>query len=866
MFNYLGEEIVELFEDTVYAYYVVLEPITWHDLFKSSSGDSNTGKSFYGTFYNWMEFYDSKNWPSNFTSPLDQHILGTCMQLIRDESSLGLTNPGAYTEYFTLDNVGSQGWGIHLYYNQDMIKTQTTYDESVGDKPHKAPAESEGAVTIVKNYRYSEDGGTTFKDGGCFIRENTYGKIIIEKEPSYKIKAWRISKNILTSIDSLKWEETVNSLEAIKSGKTTDSINIKGKVALYILYEKVTGEPPKEEVVTGDAEFTIPESSLTQRIRFSEKAKTAILTTNGFSWTAPPFALAYDKECGWIDYRINVSLTNAYATIYDNVLISKNGWENVVMNSAASSMAKYWAEIGRSYTTGSTISRITWDYMCVLKRGQDKLTVAEWKNDASVNQLMREIGFNVSNNKTGTRKSSDYVDSFNAYFTEDGGVLRDVTTIYGNYIGKVEVSEYQFVPSTALEIKDIKVNVETYSGKSNSTEDTSKTKIEAGTISFYPYIQMKYDTYVSPYSFNSAQLVNVLGDHQRTITFYDAAEISFKKKGTNIDVLSSQWSTHASVQNGLETLLGDAAKDKNVMPGGVMYDIQITPDNYQTMDVVTYQTVLEGDGLTQVNNTGSITGDLSKDNVKRDHDNYVDSVITAVNGVNVVQYVDTNATKENAYDGQIVKSGMKFGSRTLSAESKYYFNDYADTYLEAKLLGTSTNAYTFRVGTDGCVYMNDSLILKKGQDYTQIADKIAKNIDNKTLVVRKLLEGLETNTGDDTTAKWAASDGKWYNEAFDGVTVYIQASKLSIGFKDTNEKGSILDPRLIPAQGYGMENVGKSFYISQFATKTYSDVYGAGQKNKLGVFKGVAVYTSDLNKLFTSKPFYITNITVQDLN
>lgn len=875
MYNYLGEDIVGLFENTAYEYYVVLEPITWHDIFYYSYTEegerinNNTGSSFYGTFYNWLQFYDKNNWPANFTSLLEQKILGTGLQLVRDEPALGLTNPGEFTEFFTLDNVGNQGWGIHLYFNKDIIETQTTCDETEGNKPHKAPAESKGTVTIVKNYRYSDDGGTTFKDGGCFVRENTCGKIVIENEQSYKIKAWRVSNNIVTNINSLKWEDTLNNWESELNGKTSDAIDVKGKVALYVLYEKVSGKPPKVEQQTDDkAEFTIPESSITHRVRFSESEKTSKLSTHKFSWAAEKVKSANKVKYSWVDNKIKVSLINSKADNYNKILVSKNGWESVVKNSKASSIVKYWAELERNLTSGSTISRTSWDYLCVLKRGQDNLTVAEWKNSNSVNQLMKELGFKVGNKKEGTRKVTDYFDSFSTYFTDDNSNSQDLLTIFGEVDGKQEVSDYKFIENTGLAINDIKVKVNVYSGSSNSGSDTLSGKIKAGTISFYPYIQMKYDTYASPYSFNASQLVNVLGEYKRTITFYDAAEVSFANdKDGSIKVNSKQWSTHASVKTALQKLLGNSVDAQNVMPGGVMFDIEIPPQNQPTIDVVTYQTVIEGDGLTQIVNTGgSITGDMTKDNIVKDHNDYVNTVIKAIGGVNVVQYVDKDATRGNAFSGQMVGNGVRFNNVTLSSENKYYFSNYDNTFLNATLLGTNTIAYTFRVGADGCVYMNNVKILEKGQDYLQISDKVAKNIDNKTFVVRKLLEGLETNTGDDKSAKWATEDGKWYNEAFDGVTVYIQVSKLSVGFKDTYLKSSILDPRLVPTQGSGMEEAGKKFHISQFGTNSYSTIYGSGQKNKIGEFKGVSVYVSDLRQLLISKPFYITNITSQDLN
>jgi hypothetical protein len=53
----------------------------------------------------------------------------------------------------------------------------------------------------------------------------------------------------------------------------------------------------------------------------------------------------------------------------------------------------------------------------------------------------------------------------------------------------------------------------------------------------------------------------------------------------------------------------------------------------------------------------------------------------------------------------------------------------------------------------------------------------AKEIDNKTYVVRKLLASVERGGGNDSTATWSK---KWYNEAMDGITVMVQETKINI--------------------------------------------------------------------------------------
>ena len=867
--NYLGADTANLFKNTYYSYYVVLEPITWHDIYKTGNKSSNTGYSFYGTFYNWMQFYNENDWGTNFTSVLEQHILGTCLQLVRDEKPLGLTNPGTYTEYFTLNNVGSAGWGIQLYYNKDIIDIpdpQTTYDEPKGDNPDKAPTESEGKITIVKNYRYSTDGGKTFKDGGCYVNKNLGGNIEIEDELSYKVKSWRVTNINETNIDSLKWEQQLDQWEALADGDGIGTIKIEGTTTLYVLLEKVIGNPEDDDSDNIDNDFKISESSITKRIRFSESTSTSKLNNHKFSWVASSLTLGDNIKYEWLDNEITVSIKNTEASNYTNILVNKEGWQNVVKNSNATSMIKYWTSADRNLTTDSKISRTSWDYMCVLKRGDDKLTIAKWKNTDVVNSLMSDLGFYVSNTKIGSRKISDYVNEFHAYFSDDDNILRDLITVYGDRNGKMETSTYSFLKSSGLGIT-AKVNVETYSGKSSIGNETSKGMIEAGRVSFYPYIKMKYDTYASSYSFNASQVVNVLGEYKRTVTFYDYADITKSSSEKLVNVNSNQWSTHTSVHNNLSKLLGNDDIQK-ILPGGVLYGISIPVEGQQKVYATTYQCVLEGDGLLQVQNTGgSVSGDMSRENAENYHSEYVSTIEEALNKVKIVQYADTDIRKKDAFDGVAVNGGVTFNGLKLNSDSKYYFNNFSTTYLNAKATNnTDKIAYVFRVDTNGNVYMNDKVVLTKGKDYTQITDKVAKEIDCKTFVVRNLLTSLETNTGEDNTAKWATVDGTWYNEAFDGITVYVQRTAIQVGLINPTERWSVLDPKLAPLQEYGMHDAGTKFHISQFGTAEYSELYGSNNKNKLGEFKGSSVYVKDLRKLFVSNPFYITNIQSQDLN
>jgi hypothetical protein len=165
-------------------------------------------------------------------------------------------------------------------------------------------------------------------------------------------------------------------------------------------------------------------------------------------------------------------------------------------------------------------------------------------------------------------------------------------------------------------------------------------------------------------------------------------------------------------------------------------------------------------------------------------------------------------------------------------------------------------------------------ILKQNQTYTSIHNAKAKEIDNKTYVVRKLLASVERGGGNDSTATWSK---KWYNEAMDGITVMVQETKITIGYVSPSERWTVLDPKLIPNSETNTKTDGTTtqstkgslftaYFSSAYKTDDYSQAYGSSNTNVLGEFSGYKVKLVNLQNMFTSKVFYIPNVTTQDLN
>lgn len=912
--NELGLNVANYFDKSITTdtYYCILEPITWHDIFSNKPNSVNMGRSAYGTFYNWMQLYDTLGLTKTFTSSIDNDVLGNCMILQRNE--LGLTAPASSSDNFNLSDINGVGYGIHIYSNDDLgnnTDDQTTCDESKGDTPAPPADESDGACTIVKNYRYSTDNGSSYTDAGCYNIKNIADKIVIENEQSYKVVGWKISNQESTNINSLTWESSVPGT-VTQTGTTAKTVQLSNtEKCLYVLLEKTEGTPE-----VGDAELEISQASLTKRVRFSDYNSTKAISTNVFKWTSGAFSLtscnghSYTDNCGnmtnhndttnadgtinhsadttycgghtdycsnfkFLDDSVTVSVKNESVSEASKILVQTSGWENVVQNTSASSLSKYWNTFNRTLTSASTLGRSGWDYVCVLWRGEDDLTVAQWKNDESTNSLMSNIGFSVANTPQSTRKTSDFLSTFAAKFTDDSGSNRDLSTKYGASTASphsnqicTQTRDYTFKADSALSLSNISVKVRVYSGQStrdNSNGALKQNQAEVGSITFYPYIKMKYDTYNIPYANNYSQTAYVLGNYARTINLRNGVTVRFDSEDDNsLEVQSNQWSTHTSLIKNINDLFGTTDNAYKVIPGGATLNIKNRDDaKSKDVKVITYQCILEGEGKTQVDQTGSVSGDFTEATADANHKSTVNSVVESLKQLRLELFGNKSARKE-PFSGENITKSKKFNGKSISSDSKYNWDDFNDIYINVAEGNTSKEKYVFSADAEGNIRMNGTTILTKGQGVENISDRTAKTINDKTDVVNQLVKALERNAGDDTSAIWSSDNGKWYNEAFDGVTVYVQTTVIHTGLWDPMERTTVFDTKLTPSQS-SKESIGNSFYSFQMRTAAYSDLY-EGEANRVGNFMGVNVYSNvNLTELYKTDKWYSSNITTSDL-
>lgn len=403
-----------------------------------------------------------------------------------------------------------------------------TYDEAKGTPGNtETPSEENGTsgeCTIKKLYYTQElasDGTilTEAKDYHPYTQTSTTAYISIDTESEYEIEGWKTSK----TSTSLNTKEQFNSITPTHTGTSSQEILLdqdNGEKYLYILYKKteINPNPPQPY------DFQLQQSQITKRVSFmapDANNTTQQLFTHNFTWTAPAPTITscqshggnghhlgcgksehshgsgcytedadgnksldcsteehthsnscYDTPCTsftWTDNTTSLGITLDTSTI-NKAVVSKN--DSITYNQPAvntiTTSNKYYKDntSTRSGTSQDTQSISNFNYITVLFRGQDHLTLADWKNGGAISYLTSlaydsAYNFKSANTPQGTRKSgTEYNETFATRFINRSP---DMSTTYKATVGSAGIcsttsSSYSFDTSTALTINNIVVN------------------------------------------------------------------------------------------------------------------------------------------------------------------------------------------------------------------------------------------------------------------------------------------------------------------------------------------------------------------------------------------------------------------------
>lgn len=359
--------------------------------------------------------------------------------------------PTGNGERLTTNQIASQSYATGIYFIDvsAMVPPLHTYDESKGTPGNtETPTTglTDGDCTIKKLYytqKISSDGTILEEatDYHPYTQTGTTAYISIDAEEGYEIEGWKASSTNRSFRQ--KSDYTAVSL-VLHTGTSSQEILLDqdtGEKYLYILYKKteVNPNPPQPY------DFQLQQSQITKRVSFmtpDANSTTQQLFTHNFTWTAPAptqtsctshggyghnlgcgksehshgsgcystDALGnssldcsteehshsnscYDTPCTswqWTDNTTSLGITLDTSSI-NKAVVSKNNsitYNQPAVNTITTSNKYYKDNTStRSGTSQNTQSISNFNYITVLFRGQDHLTLADWKNGGAISYL-----------------------------------------------------------------------------------------------------------------------------------------------------------------------------------------------------------------------------------------------------------------------------------------------------------------------------------------------------------------------------------------------------------------------------------------------------------------------------------------------
>ena len=452
----------------------------------------------------------------------------TAGSMILQESTAGINVPEGNVSIGSISSseVSIQNNGYAIIMLKVSLPPIHTYDSSKGTPGNTQTPDpndgTDGDCTIKKLYytqELSTDGTilTEAKDYHPYTQTSTTAYISIDTESEYEIEGWKTSTNTTT----LNTKEQFNSITPTHTGTSSQEILLdqdNGEKYLYILYKKteVNPNPPQPY------DFQLQQSQITKRVSFmtpDANSTTQQLFTHNFTWTAPAPTITscqshggyghhlgcgksehshgsgcytedadgnksldcsteehshsnscYDTPCTsftWTDNTTSLGITLDTSSL-NKAVVSKNDsitYNQPTVNTITTSNKYYKDNTStRSGTSQNTQPISNFNYITVLFRGQDHLTLADWKNGGAISYLTSlaydsAYNFKSANTPQGTRKSgTEYNETFATRFINRSP---DMSTTYKATVGSAGIcsttsSSYRF--NTDFTLNDIVVN------------------------------------------------------------------------------------------------------------------------------------------------------------------------------------------------------------------------------------------------------------------------------------------------------------------------------------------------------------------------------------------------------------------------
>ena len=815
------------------------------------------------------------------------------------------------------------GVAMHMYGIKPVDVSQRTWDYESPNEIHPAPDPSDLDIPtgelkqykIVKYYELEKlDGMIDYS--APQIRDDNPPKIEIMHEIDYRVEDWFITKN--TSNGSSKYQDSKSSLGYTRSGSSAEIVQVNkdkdGEMALHVLLVKKEGELPEGEITIYESEISKAVTTLDTSLDGWGKRT--------FNFECGSMSGSDTHYCGAEDCSGHSCSAKFGDSSYEYIIKNSAEIDDLMEANSAGGAFKFKllnnTKKGNIPLTGGKNSIKNAEYQTVIWRALDIPTISSYKEKSTIDlkSLLKRYDKKPAGDRAGNGVYMRYLAVQLAVDKEASDLKTHSIHSYNSKKWHEKTHTYNTVDNHEAE-----VIVQTYSGNNNKSKgsDTKTGEIPTVTpfgavtsmhstgymvqgdipIQFYPYIRMTYQ--VTGDSKTSKKDVNVLSQYYSEVLPNDFAEAAWYNENENESLLlsSTQWSLHAKAVSG-----GNSWNGKNkVLPGGAIYQLG-TGKNPSKISLITWQTIVQ-DPERKALTVDLPANEYTTSRADIEHKNFVQLAKAVINRFRIVQWVNGDVNAINAWTNNGKSLKIREGGESLSplgltgntsTESKYHIrsggeggsSNEGDLDIISETDSTDTFFKVF-ADTSGNVYLAKSVgsisalkdingtnksgsgvtvtkILSKNSSNTSSLSGDAGELDKRTLLITNFVKALERNAGNDKTASWATSDGKWYNEAWDGIIVVRKATTMEVGLDKPSIRSAALDPRLCPASSGKADMFDKAF-LSQFRLDSKSTLPSVQSKpdGYIGTFRGKDIILRDLESMYQSKKFYIPNVNVQDI-
>ena len=764
-------------------------------------------------------------------------------------------------------------------------------------------------VTVVRVYDDSE--GNTVKVETEEIPQGP-GEYPVPIDPEYKYVETKESPN--PPKETHTWEDSEGDPKGtpptVKYPETTKTI--------YIHYVKPPKSPDTQKIV-------LYENELSYNYDLRDLLKDRKLLTIYENVPAPP--VEYGPCTGPHHDKCSHGYPNYYCCAYmcsdDDYTLTDSSYsftvaDNFDQNSLP--FIKQWTYTSKMSVTGLSPKtggqgerfKVTPQatFLLIRDKQKDVVTLYPGKNE-SIKGEISDLNLSESYTSTDTRyknkrETTKTEKFFDTVYTKLGYSARDDKLAWRSWMSPKKHSKsgtYNTSPQSghtpddanAAYSKTDNVEIRYFLGQAGKSEEEPKDTRSAWTkkfkyniaysrtsagLSFYPYL--KYSYYRKDSS--SPEPVMVTSSNLSEFKVYNAIQTGvYKKNEININLDSTQWSTHARSMSFLKN--AGVSDKKSVLPGGAIQNLDSGNQGDTQIGLTIWQTCLPDNQVQAVQEGFKV----SETEAKEATNALIESVKKAISGYGLVQwgqkgvYTDMKSllsVAEELHENKKISFVSGRGGKT-SADDKYYLRhdgegsnranfDCLDSRIENQYL------YTIYSDTDGNVWVTKDGAelgrISKTQDVSGLLSNAElKLLDDNTKLITNYVAVIQRNSGTTRNGE------KWHNEAFDGVSVLMTDVSFDVGYGgDSAKRTNVLDPLLTaPTQSksdlynFSSEDLVRSSVYVTTKTSSQADQQKEGY---LGTLKGVAGMGDletgliDIQSMAYTKNFFIPNATVSDLN